>query len=745
LTEHSLRETQKRIEQVLHMDYDTFINVSFFLQGRADQFAQQPPTRRKEILGNILGLEIWDEYKVAAADRRKDAEVKQKGIESVLAEIDAELGEESARKAALAEHETLLESAVSSRKALEASLASIRQTWAGLAAQQELSSQLAQGLEQDRTRLTTMQARLKTKRETRQPYADLVARAGEIEASHAGWKTLQTELEQANLLAGRHRELERKQAPFQVMIQAEKARLEQTLANLEQQEAQAEKIKGASGELAGEIEAAGKELAAAEQQAAETRLLEAESQAGKEEQAGLVAENAGLKRDMDAIDARMDNLKEIESTQCPLCGQALTPEHRQSTLKALKDEGDQKAEVWRKNKARYDELGSTLKELGERITLSRQAEDKRLTLGSRIAQLRERQETGNQVLIAWENQGKPDLARVKAQLEGGQYALQSRLELEMLDKEIAALGYDAAAHETLRSRESQARAAGQDFLSLETARASLGQLEDEIANLDTQVGSLDLETRRKEAEYTRAAEALQQARAAAPDLTEAEKAFAAIQAKETEYNQQVGAARQRVAVLDRQRKRKKSLQAEHEEVSLLISRYRTLERAFGRDGVPALLIEQALPVIELKTNEFLGRLSDDSMHLRFETQAKYKDDKRNDLKETLEIQVSDGAGLRDYELFSGGEAFRINFSIRLALAEVLAQRKGARLQMLVIDEGFGSQDALGRQRLIQAINTVRQDFARILVITHLEELKDAFPTRIEVEKTERGSTIAIVQ
>ncbi len=105
--------------------------------------------------------------------------------------------------------------------------------------------------------------------------------------------------------------------------------------------------------------------------------------------------------------------------------------------------------------------------------------------------------------------------------------------------------------------------------------------------------------------------------------------------------------------------------------------------------------------------------------------------------------MSDGAGAREYEMFSGGEAFRVNFAIRLALSEVLAQRKGARLQMLIIDEGFGSQDALGRQRLIQAINAVRPDFAKILVITHLDELKDAFPNRIEVEKTERGSTVQV--
>jgi exonuclease SbcC len=79
----------------------------------------------------------------------------------------------------------------------------------------------------------------------------------------------------------------------------------------------------------------------------------------------------------------------------------------------------------------------------------------------------------------------------------------------------------------------------------------------------------------------------------------------------------------------------------------------------------------------------------------------------------------------------------------IPLSEILAQRKGARLQTLVIDEGFGSQDTLGRQRLVEAINLVKDDFAKILVITHLDELKDAFPTRIEVEKTERGSMVTV--
>jgi exonuclease SbcC len=159
--------------------------------------------------------------------------------------------------------------------------------------------------------------------------------------------------------------------------------------------------------------------------------------------------------------------------------------------------------------------------------------------------------------------------------------------------------------------------------------------------------------------------------------------------------------------------------------------------------VPALLIEQALPQIESRANRILDRLSDGGMSVQFKTQEAYKDTRREDLRETLNIEISDGSGARDYEMYSGGEAFRVNFAIRLALSEVLAQRAGARLQMLVIDEGFGSQDLVGRQRLVEAINLVKDEFAKILVITHIDELKDVFPSRVEVEKTPQGSQVRV--
>ena len=119
LTERTMRDTQVRLEQILRLDYDTFINVSFFLQGRADQFAQQAPTRRKEILGSILGLENWETYRERAAERRKGIERELDSVDGRLAEIEAELAEEGPRKAHLAELEVQLSGMAATRKIQE--------------------------------------------------------------------------------------------------------------------------------------------------------------------------------------------------------------------------------------------------------------------------------------------------------------------------------------------------------------------------------------------------------------------------------------------------------------------------------------------------------------------------------------------------------------------------------------------------------------------------------------------------
>jgi exonuclease SbcC len=744
LTERTLRDTQARIEQILRLDYDTFVNVSFFLQGRADQFAQQPPTRRKEILGNILGLEAWEVYRERAFERRKAVEHELDSVDGRVAEIDAELSEEEPRKAHLAELESQLKGLAASRKLQETALANIKQVRAALDRQRELVQKLGEALEHSQTNLAGLQARLALKETERSSHAALAMRGPQVEAAYTSLLKARLDLEKWEQVAERFREYDQRRQPLLREIETEHARLQQEKLGLEEQcTAIGGMASAAQGYQAG-LSSARQALEQAEAKLAERLALQKQIQEGREKQAGLRTENASLKIEMDELKIRIEKLGAAEGAVCPLCGQSLSPEHRQSTLEGLQVEGRQLGDRWRTNKSAMEELAIQITNYESQFANTASADNDRLIASNSVAQLSERLESFKKQSVEWEQSGAKRLAEVTKLLDKEKFSLDARKKLAGVDKELTALGYEAAGHDAARRVEVQARPVESEYRALASARAALKPLEDEIANLREAINSQQSAVNDQQKEYDQAAATLAATESQAPDLETAERSLFEIQERENQLHQEVGGARQKVSVLDDLRKRKKKLESERGELGLQVGRYKALERAFSKDGVPALLIEQALPEIEMKANEILGRLSEDSMRLHFETQAKYKDEKRKDLRETLEIQVSDGAGLRDYEMYSGGEAFRVNFAIRLALSEVLAQRKGARLQMLVIDEGFGSQDALGRQRLIQAINAVKEDFAKILVITHLEELKDVFPTRIEVEKTENGSRVAVI-
>jgi exonuclease SbcC len=181
LTEKTTRDTEARIEQTLRLDYDTFVNASFFLQGKADQFTQQNPSKRKEVLSNILGLEMWEEYKNRSAERRKLIEREVDGIQARIEEIDLELGEEESRKTRLIQLESTLQQLTAARTAQESVLESIKMTVAVLEDQRKLVDTLNASLDRSRSNLFGLETRLSAKEADRDSYAALVNRAKEIE------------------------------------------------------------------------------------------------------------------------------------------------------------------------------------------------------------------------------------------------------------------------------------------------------------------------------------------------------------------------------------------------------------------------------------------------------------------------------------------------------------------------------------------------------------------------------------
>lgn len=582
------------------------------------------------------------------------------------------------------------------------------------------------------------------KQEERADFEKTLERAAEIEHTYIAWQQARQEIETWNQIAEQYRAWEERRQPYVQAIASAKARLEQEKTSLEEQVVKIAQQQEMAKSIGAELTAKKEELARIEQSLRQRAECEAQLQAAQQRQAELRAENERLKVEMGELKERIDRLSTMEGATCPLCGQSLDPAEGAALVERLNAEGKTKGDIWRANKSSLESLAAQIAQLASEQETYTVLEQQQNQLRIEIAQLTERLEHVQRQSAEWESGGALRLQEVTRLLAEEDFAHQARQALAEIDRSLATLGYDVRAHEMARQRENALRVAEEEYRQLEAARAAARPLDDEIASLQQEVIALLREVQAKQAEYEDAQKNLSIAESQAPDVEAAERTLLDLQEEENRLNREAGAARQRVEVLEKQRIRKQELEAEREEVGRLIGHYKTLERAFGKDGVPALLIEQALPEIEARANALLDRLSDGQMSVHFLTQASYRDKSRDDLRETLEIQISDGAGKRAYELYSGGEAFRVNFAIRVALAEMLTRRKGARLQTLVIDEGFGSQDAQGRQRLIEAINSIRQDFAKILIITHLDDLKDAFPARIEVEKTADGSRARVL-
>ena len=74
VTGNSVRETEAKIRSLLRMDYDTFVNSAFILQGKADMFTTSTPSKRKELLGEVLNLSWYERLAERARAKAKASE-----------------------------------------------------------------------------------------------------------------------------------------------------------------------------------------------------------------------------------------------------------------------------------------------------------------------------------------------------------------------------------------------------------------------------------------------------------------------------------------------------------------------------------------------------------------------------------------------------------------------------------------------------------------------------------------------
>lgn len=334
-----------------------------------------------------------------------------------------------------------------------------------------------------------------------------------------------------------------------------------------------------------------------------------------------------------------------------------------------------------------------------------------------------------------------ELSKLNAELQGETYGVEEREALKAIKEQLDNLNYNRDEHLRMRAAMEELAPALDQVRELKRALEEKPLLQKSLDECLKQKAGKEAQLEEAKVALLALQQQVEQLPERAAQLESMKPELEAARQEKEQVSNRCAISQARLESLDKEIAQMFDRRRELKDLDADIEDYLFLAESFGRKGIQAVIIENAVPEIESDANRILSRLSDNRMHIALVTQQKTK---AGSMVETLDLMIADEVGTRSYELYSGGEAFKVNFAVRVALSRLLARRSGAKLETLIIDEGFGSQDEVSRDRLVRAIRSIQNDFARILVITHMSDIKEMFPTHIQITKQNGTSKLQLM-
>ena len=141
-----------------------------------------------------------------------------------------------------------------------------------------------------------------------------------------------------------------------------------------------------------------------------------------------------------------------------------------------------------------------------------------------------------------------------------------------------------------------------------------------------------------------------------------------------------------------------------------------------------------------------------NQHMQQMTQNRYRlrraqgvDDRRRSAGLDLEVNDAYTGDARPVATLSGGEGFQAALALALGLSDVVQRIAGGRhLETIFIDEGFGSLDPESLDRALDALMQLQESGRLVGIISHVADLKQRVPARLEVLPSQEGSDLRIV-
>ncbi|HVR70255.1 MAG TPA: SbcC/MukB-like Walker B domain-containing protein, partial [Vicinamibacteria bacterium] len=405
---------------------------------------------------------------------------------------------------------------------------------------------------------------------------------------------------------------------------------------------------------------------------------------------------------------RIENLEEAgPESPCPTCGRPLG-EGLADALKALEEERFRLTQDGKPYRQRAEGLAAEPEPLVALVAA-------RDAAAAEVERLRARHE---RCAV-----GVRDLERERAEVA----ALRERL--ARADEDIAALPerFDPLELARAEAEAERLRADARRASALENARSSRERWEAEARAADDAAAAAReahgaAVAQREELAFEKEAyqDALRDHERAEADSRAAEIALGEARAEERAARERLAAAedaltedaarRARLEALDRERRL-------HEE----------LDRVFT--DLRAELNARVRPELGALAGDFLALVTD----------GRYA---AVEIDESYDVRILDDG--RPKPVISGGEEDVANLVLRLAVSQMIAERAGQPLSVLILDEVFGSLDRQRRTGVLDLLQRLRSRFDQIFLITHVEDVREGVDQVLRVDYDERtgGSRIS---
>ena len=687
LTGNTIRDTQFSIFKLVGMDYRTFINSAFLLQGRSDEFTNSTPALRQRTLGEILQLDYFDKLQELAREKIRELRSTKTTLELQINTLEEQVSRFTQEEIELNVLSFDLVQIEKNILEIQPLLENRKQDFLLIEEIETKTSKLLMDKKTIVDDLNIFNKQLISMQKTFSDYLNILEKREVINENFLEIDRIRNKLQQNNNLVG----------PYSSLTERKKT-LENGLVRFN------------------EIQL---ELVKLQENLISTKKLLDELQNKKEELNSLQLQIQEKNTHNDNLKNQMDDLKEkillIEDSDqnCPLCGTELLNDRRTHVKEEFEKNGRALADAFRNNK---------------QIVL-----DFEIKKESILDYIHQNDINMNNEFIRINGQIAA-YSQEESSLEN------SKVQLEEIEQNINELGFDPIENKILEEKLIKLNLYEDLYKQLSLAEKEIPEVQKNITDIEKLIVSRNINLETIDHEINDFDAKKKSGPEIKSDVQKLQNEFDNLLNQKIEKNARKLSIERQFEVYSTQKKELNKYENQLIEINNEYTLYDELSTYLGRTGVQALLIEASIPEIEKDANDLLEKMTNGEMFINLETQRQTQ---KGDTAETLDINVSDSRGMRSYETFSGGESFRINLALRIALSKLLARRAGCPLPTIFIDEGFGTQDNVGRERIIEVINQISSDFERVVVITHIEEIKEAFPVRIEVIKTESGSTFEL--